>query len=147
LKPPIRFLVVLFFLAFSIAGHGARADLSASAEPLQLVQTYLLPAEVKGNFDHFEVDLKRNRLFATPEDFQAVLVFDIGTGQLVHTIDGIQRPHAVLYRADVDRIYITDGGDGSVKVYDGESYRQLGRIRLDSTSRGTTFMSTAGAKR
>jgi DNA-binding beta-propeller fold protein YncE len=130
LKPPIRFLVVLFFLAFSIAGHGARADLSASAEPLQLVQTYLLPAEVKGNFDHFEVDLKTNRLFATPEDFQAVLVFDIGTGQLVHTIDGIQRPHAVLYRADVDRIYITDGGDGSVKVYDGQSYRQLGRIPL-----------------
>ena len=135
MKPPIRFLVVLFFLALSIAvfaRHGARADQTSNAgtEPLQLVQTYLLPAEVKGNFDHLEVDLKRNRLFATPEDFQAVLVFDIATGRLIHTIDGILRPHAVLYRADVDRIYVTDGGDGSVKVYDGESYRQVGRIPL-----------------
>jgi len=97
---------------------------------LQLKQTYQLPENVKGNFDHFEVDLKRNRLFATPEDFKSVLVFDIATGKLIHQIDGILRPHAVLYRADVDRIYVTDGGDGSVKVYDGEDYRQLARIPL-----------------
>ena len=95
---------------------------------MHLVQTYQLPENVKGNFDHFEVDLKRNRLFATPEDFKSVLVFDIATGKLIHQIDGILRPHAVLYRADVDRIYVTDGVDGSVKVYDGENYRQLARI-------------------
>jgi DNA-binding beta-propeller fold protein YncE len=94
------------------------------------VQTYQLPADVKGNFDHFEVDLKRNRLSATPEDFKAVLVFDIGSGKLIHSIDGVLRPHAVLYRPDVDRIYVTDGGDGSVKVYDGETYRQFARIPL-----------------
>jgi DNA-binding beta-propeller fold protein YncE len=97
---------------------------------LRLVQTYQLPGDVKGNFDHFEVDLKRNHLFATPEDFKSVLVFDIATGELVHQIDGILRPHAVLYRADVDRLYVTDGGDGSVKVYDGDNYRQLARIPL-----------------
>ena len=97
---------------------------------MRLVQTYQLPENVKGNFDHFEVDLKRNRLFATPEDFKSVLVFDIATGKLIHQIDGILRPHAVLYRADVDRIYVTDGGDGSVKVYDGDNYRQLARIPL-----------------
>jgi DNA-binding beta-propeller fold protein YncE len=102
----------------------------SSSESLRLVQTYQLPGEVKGNFDHFEVDLKRNRLFATPEDFKSVLVFDIATGKLIHQIDGIVRPHAVLYRADIDRIYVTDGGDGSVKVYDGENYRQLARIPL-----------------
>jgi DNA-binding beta-propeller fold protein YncE len=38
------------------------------------------------------------------------------------------RPHAVLHRAEVGRLYVTDGEDGSVKVYDGESYRQLARI-------------------
>jgi hypothetical protein len=135
LKIQFKNLVVLSFLALSIvvfAGYRSKADQTsnAGADPLHLVQTYSLPAEVKGNFDHFEVDLKRNRLFATAEDFQAVLVFDIGTGRLVRTIDGILRPHAVLYRADVDRLYVTDGGDGSVKVYDGESYRQLGHIAL-----------------
>ena len=32
---------------------------------------------------------------------------------------GIVRPHAILYREDTNRLYVTDGGDGSVKVYDG----------------------------
>jgi len=44
---------------------------------------------------HFEVDLQKDRLFATPEDFKAVLVLDIGTGKVIAQIDGILRPHAV----------------------------------------------------
>ncbi|MBB5064426.1 YncE family protein [Granulicella mallensis] len=99
-------------------------------ESLRHVQTITLPATIKGNFDHFGIDLERNRLFATPEDFKAVLVFDLAQGTLIHQISGIERPHAVLYREDTDRLYVTDGGDGSVKVYDGESYKLLNRIPL-----------------
>ena len=94
------------------------------------MQTYELPVVVKGSFDHFEVDLKRHRLFATPEDYKAVLVFDTDTGKLIHEIQGVLRPHAVLYRADVDRLYVADGGDGSVKVFDAETYQQTARIPL-----------------
>jgi hypothetical protein len=98
--------------------------------PLHLVQTIRLPDTIKGNFDHFGIDLKRSRLFATPEDFKAVLAFDINTGKLLHQISGIARPHAILYRSDLDRIYVTDGGDGSIKVYDGETYQLADRIAL-----------------
>jgi DNA-binding beta-propeller fold protein YncE len=129
-----RFASVLFYTTIfaALVGHceGRDPTLADGLEPLELAQTYQLPPDVKGSFDHLEVDLKRNRLFATPEDFKAVLVFDIGTGKLIHQIDGILRPHAVLYRADVDRLYVTDGGDGSVKVYDGATYRQLARVPL-----------------
>ena len=52
-------------------------------EPLCLSQTITLPATIKGNFDHFGVDLKRNRLFATPEGSKAVLVFDLAQGKLI----------------------------------------------------------------
>ena len=100
------------------------------SEPLRLLQTIRLPGTIKGNFDHFGIDLKRSRLFATPEDFKAVLVFDINTGKLLHQISGIARPHAILYRPDLDRLYVTDGGDGSVKVYDGETYQLVDRIAL-----------------
>lgn len=125
-----RLLHVLLTVVLLPSPAGLCEDANQSLAPLQLVQTYQLPAAVKGNFDHLEVDLKRHRLFATPEDFKAVLVLDIDTGKLIHQIDGVARPHAVLYRPDVDRLYVTDGGDGSVKVYDGESYRQLARIPL-----------------
>jgi DNA-binding beta-propeller fold protein YncE len=126
-----RFASVLFCTAFfaALVLHGEGHD-PGDHELLELVQTYQLSADVKGSFDHLEVDLKRNRLFATPEDFKAVLVFDIGTGKLIHQIHGILRPHAVFYRADVDRLYVTDGGDGSAKVYDGGTYHRLAHIPL-----------------
>jgi hypothetical protein len=105
------------------------ADQSHSA-PLRLVQTLAIPLTVKGNFDHFGIDLKRNRLFATPEDSKAVLVFDLAEGKLLKRIEGIERPHAVWYREDTDRLYVTDGGDGSVKVYDASNYQLVQRIAL-----------------
>ena len=101
-----------------------------SAEPLRLVRTISLPDAINGHFDHFAFDLKRNRLFVTPEDSRAVLVLDAESGKLIQRIDGIERPHAILYRSDVDRLYVTDGGDGSVKVFSGESYQQTARIPL-----------------
>jgi len=74
------------------------SDLGAAQSqgaPLRLVQTLAIPITVKGNFDHFGIDLKRNRLFATPEDSKAVLVFDLTEGKLVQRIESIERPHAV----------------------------------------------------
>jgi DNA-binding beta-propeller fold protein YncE len=128
------FVATILFACTSGAATLAQGPDMDAAMPkgagLRLVQTITLPATIKGNFDHFGVDLKRNRLFATPEDAQAVLVFDLAQGKLVHRIDGIVRPHAVLYREDTDRLYVTDGGDGSVKVYDAESYKLLDRIEL-----------------
>ncbi|WP_446744184.1 YncE family protein [Silvibacterium acidisoli] len=94
------------------------------------MHTFQLPADITGNFDHLEIDLKRKRLFVTPEDFKAVLVLDAESGKVLHKIDGIARPHALLYRPETDRLYVTDGLDGSVRVFDGENYRQVARIPL-----------------
>jgi DNA-binding beta-propeller fold protein YncE len=122
--------IVLLAVTSASAQQQHPGPVPLQGKPLRLVQTITLPDTVKGNFDHFGIDLKRNRLFATPEDFKAVLVFDLAQGKLIHQIDGVARPHAVLYREDTDRLYVTDGGDGSVKAYDGESYRLLDRIAL-----------------
>src|SRR6266849_9438160 len=103
---------------------------SQETAPLKLVQTITLPPEVKGHFDHFEVDLRDSRLFATPEDYKAVLVFDLKTGKPVHTISGIEKPHAVLYREDLNRIYVTDGEAGDLKIFDGKTYTLLSSVKL-----------------
>src|SRR6202171_2290833 len=100
------------------------------AAPLKLIQTFELPAEVKANFDHFGIDLKGGRLFATPEGYHAVVVFDLKTGKLVHKIDGIGKPHAVLYREDLNRIYVTDGDAGDLKIFDGTTYGLVSSVKL-----------------
>jgi DNA-binding beta-propeller fold protein YncE len=98
--------------------------------PLKLIQTFKLPPEVQGNFDHFAIDLKGGRLFATPEDFKAVLVFDVRNGKLIHTIRGIERPHAVLFREDLGHLYITDGEAGDLKIFDSNTYKLLSSVKL-----------------
>jgi DNA-binding beta-propeller fold protein YncE len=98
--------------------------------PLKLVQTYKLPADVKGNFDHFAIDLAGNRLFATPEAYKAVLVFDLKSGDLIHKITGIEKPHAILYREDLKRLYVTDGEAGDVKIVDSVTYKVLSSVKL-----------------
>ena len=112
------------FIAFGAFGHGQESG------PLKLVQTIKLPADVKGHFDHFEIDLKNQRLFATPEDYKAVLVFDLKTGKLVHTIRGVDKSHAVLYREDMNRLYVTDGEAGDLKIFDASSYALLSSVKL-----------------
>jgi DNA-binding beta-propeller fold protein YncE len=119
------FLILMtIFIALGIKARGAETA------PLKLVQTITLPAAIKGHFDHFEVDLKGGRLFATPEGYKSVLVFDLKTGKLIHTIGGIGKSHAVLYREDLDRIYVTDGEAGDVKIFDGKTYDLLSSVKL-----------------
>jgi DNA-binding beta-propeller fold protein YncE len=119
----------IFILAtvFVLFASGVQSQDTA---PLKLVQKFEFPADVKGNFDHFGIDLKGNRLFTTPEDYKAVVVFDLKTGKQIHVIGGIARPHAVLYREDLNRIYITDGTSGDLKIFDGTSYKLLSSVKL-----------------
>ncbi len=103
---------------------------SQSATPLKSVGAFELSSAIKGPFDHFAADLTNNRLFATPEHYQAVLVLDINTGKLLHEIKGVAKPHAVLYRDDANRIYVTDGEDGALKIYNGKTYELQQTIKL-----------------
>lgn len=117
-------MFVTVFIALGTYGH------SEEKGPLKLIQTIKLAPDVKGHFDHFEIDLKNQRLFATPEAYKAVLVFDLKTGKLVHTMVGIEKPHAVLYREDVNRLYVTDGEAGDVKIFDATTYAPVSSVKL-----------------
>jgi DNA-binding beta-propeller fold protein YncE len=117
-------MLVAIFAMFGVQARGVHEA------PLKLVQTLRLPADVKGNFDHFAVDLKGNRLFATPEAYKAVLVFDLKSGKLIHKITGIEKPHAILFREDLHRLYITDGEAGDVKIVDSNTYTVVSTVKL-----------------
>ena len=93
--------------AFVLLAVGVRAQEKA---PLALVETIPLPGLHDGNFDHFTVDLQGHRLFLTAEDNSAVEIFDLRASKLVHTISDVKKPHAMIYRADLKKIFVVDGG-------------------------------------
>lgn len=112
-----------------VAPMYAQVVAPSANEPLRLAGTFSLSQLGPGNFDHFAIDLKRNHLFATPEEAKAVLVLDANSGAVVHQL-AVDRPHAMFYRPDTDRLYVTDGIDGSVRVFDAGGFNQVARIQL-----------------
>jgi DNA-binding beta-propeller fold protein YncE len=98
--------------------------------PLELVQTIPLPGVHRGMLDHFAVDLEGQRLFLALEHDEMVGVFDLRTNKLIHTISGVQEPHSFLYRPDLKKLFVVDGGAGMVKIYEGDSYNLAGSVEL-----------------
>jgi DNA-binding beta-propeller fold protein YncE len=119
----------LLALAFAaVCCVGARGQ---TPQPISLVQTIEMPGVPVGPYtDHLAVDLKGHRLFSTPQAHHSVQVFDLGTGKFVHEIAGLGNPHAVLYRTDLDRIYVVDGNPGLLRIYDGHDYHSLQDVKL-----------------
>lgn len=114
-------------MAVIFAGSAALAQ---GAAPLKLVTKYTMPAAVKGRFDHLAADVPGNRLILTAESAHEALVFNLHTGKYLRAITGIGIPHAIFFRDDLNRIYITDGGAGELRIYNGKTYRQIGAVKL-----------------
>jgi DNA-binding beta-propeller fold protein YncE len=127
----MRSILVPFAAALAVTltlpASSAAAD---SAVPLRLLQTVDLPG-IDGDFDHFAVDLKGNRLFLAAEEHHTVEVFDLRSGKTIHSIGGLDTPHSILYVPEVNRILIIDGGKGgSCQVLDGTTYEPIKSIKL-----------------
>ena len=120
-----RALWSILLVAVSVQANAQEKQL------LKLVATTPLPG-FSGDFDHFGVDLKGNRLFLTAEEHQSVEVFDLQTGKRIHSITGFEEPHAMIYLPDTDRLIVTDGNEkaGMVRLVNGKDYKILDTIKL-----------------
>ena len=120
-----RALCSLLFVTFAVHVN------AQGKPPLKLVATTPLPG-FSGDFDHFGVDLKGNRLFLTAEEHQTVEVFDLKTGKRIHSITGFEEPHAMVYLPETDRLIVTDGNEkaGMVRVVNGKDYKFVDTIQL-----------------
>src|SRR5260370_21120014 len=132
MEKTMRKLHAVFLMLFGVLALQGRAQ---QAPPLKLIQTIRLP-DTEGNFSHFDLDLKGNRLFATLEKLKSVDVLDLRTLKLIHRISGIEEPASVFYRADLDRIYVTDDPSAALKIYDGKTHTLIksAKLLLDAES-------------
>ena len=144
------YFAALVIVAESLLGGGAFPQTGA---PLKLVQTIELtnirstqpessPEQLAQNvrttrmpglpnhFDHLTADLKNDRLFVVPEDNKSVEVYGLRSGKFIHSMKEIGVGHSVLYRADINKIFVTDGADGALKIFDATSYDLLKTVKL-----------------
>ncbi len=120
----MRFAILTVFAALAVS-------LAAQDKtPLKLVATIPLPGLHDGDFDHFAPDVEGHRLFLTAEENEKVQVLDTSSNQLTHTIGDVKAPHAILFRKDLKKLFIVEGDASAVKVYDSDTYKLVGEIRL-----------------
>lgn len=98
--------------------------------PLKLVATVPLPGLHDGDFDHFAPDVDGHRLFLTGEENEKVLILDTSTNKLIHTMEEVKAPHAILYRKDLKKIFVVEGDASAVKVYDSDTYKMDSEIKV-----------------
>ena len=122
----IRLRAVTVITLMVVLAVGVRAKQKV---PLALLERITVPGLKDGDFDHFAVDLQNQRLFLAAEN-SAVEVFDLRTNKLIHTISDVKIPHSIAYRADLNRLFVVDGGEPGVKIYDSDSYRSIETIEL-----------------
>src|SRR3954454_8743797 len=93
-------------------------------EPLRLEKTIPLP-NVQGRIDHMSIDVKNERLFVAALGNNTVEVIDIEHGKRIHSISGLREPQGVLYLTDLNRLYVANGDDGRLRIFDGSSYEPI----------------------
>jgi DNA-binding beta-propeller fold protein YncE len=114
-------------LIFALCGIAMKAQ---EKPPLKLIATTPMPG-FTGDFDHFGLDLKGNRLFLASEDQKTVEVFDLRTGQRIHSIGGFGQPLTMAFLPESNRLIVADGGDtDAVDLVDCEKYEIIDTIKL-----------------
>ena len=125
----------MFALAFALTASLRAQDHA----PLKLVATIPLPGLHDGDFDHFAPDVAGHRLFLTGEENEKVVVLDTSANAVIHTMEDIKAPHAILYRPDLKKLFIVEGDASAVRVYDSDSYKLAGEIKLSIDADSIAF--------
>jgi WD40 repeat protein len=83
---------------------------------------------VEGRIDHMSMTPDGRLLFIAALGNNSIEIVDTGSGAIVHEINQIESPQGVLYLPDSQRLAVASGGDGNVRIYDGD-LKLLGVIR------------------
>src|SRR5437764_7850975 len=119
-------LAALIFVSFGFSQDKPRM---AETAPLLLVQEIPLP-NVGGRIDHFTFDAKRKRVVGAALGNNTVEVVDTFAGRDVHSITGAAAPQGVVYVSELDRLFVANGTDGKLRVYDGDTFKLLNTLEI-----------------
>ena len=98
---------------------------------LQLEATTPL-GDVHGRIDHMAADPDRHRLFVAELGNDTVGIVDVEQRKTLKVIPGLKEPQGVGYLRSTDTLFVANGGDGSLRLYQGPDYAGNGRIDLGS---------------
>jgi DNA-binding beta-propeller fold protein YncE len=89
-----------------------------------------IPLGSEGRIDHMAMDLRRQRLFVAELENDAVAVVDLPGRTVAHVISDVRQPQGLAYLPFADTLFVANGGDGSLRMFQGSHYGAIGNIGL-----------------
>jgi DNA-binding beta-propeller fold protein YncE len=108
-------------------------------EPALQLEAKIPLGDVSGRIDHMAIDPKRHRLFVAELGNNSVGVVDLKERKVINVIAGLKEPQDVGYHQSTDTLYVTNAGDGSVRMFRGPDYSEAGRIDLKEDADNIRF--------
>ncbi len=119
-----RWQALAIFLLLGITGITCFVRATEAAEYV-VVETLRVGGE--GGFDYVTLDADGKLLYLPRTSHTQVV--DTASGKVVADVPDNSRSHGVALVPDLGRGYISNGGDGTVQIFDLKSNRSLGRIK------------------
>jgi hypothetical protein len=126
-KKPVGFVVTVLILG-SLAVSQDK-PIEPDKAPLLLVQEIPLP-NVGGRIDHFTFDAKRKRVIGAALGNNTVEVVDTFSGRDIRSITGAAEPQGVVYVEEMNKLFVANGTDGKLRIYDGDSFKPVDTVNI-----------------
>jgi WD40 repeat protein len=126
----MRWIQVALFACLTLVRFAPGQEPPSTDQPLILDRIIAVPG-ADGRFDHMAVDSKTGRVFSCVYGNDTVAVLDVHRSREVHTINGgLDEPQGVAFIPDLNRIVVTNSGDGSCKIFDGTTYEPVASVKF-----------------
>jgi WD40 repeat protein len=109
---------------------------SSYSSPFSLAQTIIIP-NVNGRIDHMAIDISGQRLFVAELENNSLDIIDLKGGKRLQSISNnnvglLNEPQSVVYIPELNRIFVSNGKDSTVDIFDAKSYNFVKGIKLPS---------------
>ncbi len=128
-------ILIIAFLSGIVAAEGTGA--------VRLISTIPVPG-VKGRIDHMAFDPTGNRLFVAALGNDSVEVIDLKEGKRVKSIHGLRAPQDVLVVPEQHLLFVANGGDGMLSIFNDASFVLLKTIRFPSDADNLRYEGLSG---
>jgi WD40 repeat protein len=91
-----------------------------------------IPLPIDGRIDHTSIDLAGQRLFTSGFGSNTVVVTDLKTGKVINQIKSLNKPQNSYYVPSVNRLFVSNEGDGTVRIFDGTTFALQRTVHLSS---------------
>ena len=126
----LAYAAALQLLVFPSLASGQTAPQPQTAPLLKFTGRIALPVE--GRIDHTSIDLTGQRLFSSVFGADTVVVIDLKTNKVIRQIKSLNKPQNSYYVPSVNRVFVSNQGDGTVKIFDGTTFALQKTVQLSA---------------